>query len=586
MLQRLPRFPRGEPLRGVQVALRLGQPGAGLGADHTAPRPDEVRRGGDLRSSRPQILFEAPAGALRLLLRLTGPIAQRVESCVRFHDPGETAQRVGVHVRPGVVEGRLRGLAGLGEFRTTRGGELFGVGDALCGVGHRGRQRRDRPPDVVGGVVDCVEHRGSVPESTLRFADGSHGVALLADGTCHRGAALIDGLLGELDLVLRQRHVVRDRGERAGRELRSQLGQRRLGLGQPRAQRDRALCERVEAGGCVEQEVAHPVERLDLRVEFPVGLAARRDQLHEHVALLLGRLGDGVVEPLPDLECGRQSRLRLSIGAVERLDRGIAELSARQLERLGARANGVVRLDQDLLGVQLEALERQLAQRVGVGRVGGRRRLGARLGPLALRAPGVQVHPPGPGRDHSAADEQRGAGAGTRRRQRRVETLGRRHRGPGPVLAAQLRHDPVRADGVPFGRGDPGQGVRRPQRVLAVLRGHGEQGRVRPEVAGLRSPLGPVVGRQSGERRHVRHPQLHPVLGVERVCCLLDLRRRCRIQYSGGVGDRLGKPEGRLGRRRTGQHQPGQGREQDRHRHRQRAAERAGRKRPDGDRIR
>ncbi len=194
----------GGLLRGLQVPLGLRQAGACLGAHDAPARPDEVGRGGDLRLCCIQVLLESAPHLLGLLLGRARPGTQFVEPRIGLDDPRETAQRVGVLLGPSVFEGILHGLHGIDEFGTARIDELLRVGDTLFGVLHRGGKRRDRAPDVLGRVVERVEQRRGMPQSAFGLADRTHGVALLTDRSRHCGATLIDRILRERDLLLRQ----------------------------------------------------------------------------------------------------------------------------------------------------------------------------------------------------------------------------------------------------------------------------------------------------------------------------------------------------------------------------------------------
>ncbi len=333
-----------------------------------------------------------------------------------------------------------------------------------------------------------------------------------------------------------------------------QLSEDPLGLRDAGRQRDRALREPVQTGRSVEQQIPHLVERLDLRVEFAVRLPTRGDELHEHVALLFGCLGDVVVEALTDLEGVRQRDLRLPVRAVEGSHRRVPELAPGELERFGTGPHRVVGVHQEGLRVLVETLDRQTAQGGRVGRIDLRGLCGTGLGALLLRPPVVGVDTGTAGRDDTAADEQRrhrsgGRGEGV------AQPVGCAHGGTRPVAVAQGRHDVGRADPVTLALGDL-RTRRCPQRELAVVGRDRQQRGVGTEIARLRGGLRPTVVVASVEARHVGHPQLQTVLVVQSVRRFLDPCDVGVVEYARGVGDRLGEPRGWLRGGRRGKEQP------------------------------
>ena len=90
-----------------------------------------------------------------------------------------------------------------------------------------------------------------------------------------------------------------------------QRGQRLLRRFQPRGQVDHLLGHRIQPGRRVDDQIPQLRERFPLGVELAVGLGRRHDDPGQQVAPLRGRLGDGVVEDLADVERLRQRRLRV-----------------------------------------------------------------------------------------------------------------------------------------------------------------------------------------------------------------------------------------------------------------------------------
>ena len=132
-----------------EVALRLGEPGAGVGADGAAPAGDEVLGRRDGRARGEQRLVPRGGGAAARGLRVAGGDEAAVEGGVGFVDEPQRGHRVGGR---GVLRGGRRGQRGLGArdepgklarrpARFARGQQGAGFGDVLFGLG-AGREMR------------------------------------------------------------------------------------------------------------------------------------------------------------------------------------------------------------------------------------------------------------------------------------------------------------------------------------------------------------------------------------------------------------------------------------------------------------
>ena len=182
------------------------------------------------------------------------------------------------------------------------------------------------------------------------------------------------------------------------------------------------LRDLVEHLRSVAVEPAQLLERIRLRVERRVGALGELDELQRHRAVLLGGLGEGVVELVLDLEGLLRRRLGVGERGAEVPDLVVAELRLGEAELLLAGLQGVVQSDQELARPQLEGLD--------VGCRG--------IQHLLLRAPAT--HGPGDqrgadARDHDAADDERHGGGGQRVR----EPVGVGDGAARPVVVAQGR---------------------------------------------------------------------------------------------------------------------------------------------------
>ncbi|NIL88068.1 hypothetical protein RhoFasSB10_00343 [Rhodococcus fascians] len=107
-----------------------------------------------------------------------------------------------------------------------------------------------------------------------------------------------------------------------------QLSEYGFGLRNAHRQADDGLGEFVEMRAGIHDEVAESVEFLYPRVEFAICLAARGNDLDEHRPSLIGGFGNGVVEPLTDLEGRGQSFLCVVVRRDEGSGCRIAEFAS------------------------------------------------------------------------------------------------------------------------------------------------------------------------------------------------------------------------------------------------------------------
>ena len=147
---------------------------------------------------------------------------------------------------------------------------------------------------------------------------------------------------------------------------------------QARGQIDHLLGHRIQPRRRVDHQIPQLLERFPLGIEFAVGLGRRDDHPGQQVAPLRGRLGDGVVEDLADVERLRQRRLRVGDRLAERRGILVAEFLDGQSQFVVAGAHGVVDVHHDRLGQVVERVDRNRRQRARVGGVHppGRRELG------------------------------------------------------------------------------------------------------------------------------------------------------------------------------------------------------------------
>ena len=150
-----------------EVALRLGEPGAGVGADGAAPAGDEVLGRRDGRARGEQRLVPRGGGAAARGLRVAGGDEAAVEGGVGFVDEPQRGHRVGGR---GVLRGGRRGQRGLGArdepgelarrpARFARGQQGAGFGDVLFGLGAGRRDAFARGRELGAEPADAVEQR-------------------------------------------------------------------------------------------------------------------------------------------------------------------------------------------------------------------------------------------------------------------------------------------------------------------------------------------------------------------------------------------------------------------------------------------
>ncbi|BDC73147.1 hypothetical protein KAREA_30620 [Prescottella equi] len=538
-------------LRRLEVPLRFRQAGAGLRADGAAPGGDEVGGRRHLGLRRRQVLIETRACPLGLPVRLLCLGQDGVQAGIGLHHLGETAERVGVLGGLRILQRRLRGGLRLRELRSALFRERSGGVDALLHVGHRCGQGRDGVPDVGVGAIDRVEQLASLVERALGGADRDDCRALLARRKRRGLTAGLDVLLREGDpFACHGRVVVHGRQHRR-RELTAECGERGLGLGDADGEGHHGLGEGVESGGGVEQQVAHRIEFGDTGIELAVGALAGRDEFDQHLPLLLGRLGDVVVEALTDRERRRERRLGPVVRGGERRGRVRPELADGQVQFLLAGANGVVHLHQFVLRERVERRDRQRRQRGGVGRIDLPCLRDRRLQSVTSLLARVQVHAGTGHDDHAdtdAEDLQRRVGRG-----HRVPQPARRgDRGTGPIVLAQSGLHQVLTNRFELGVGDLRECLGDVEVVVAGVRRDREERVPVPESAQLRRLLAPCLTRQTVEVRGIDHPETDLVFVVQRVEGVLDVCPLPGVEDPGGIGDVVRQPQRRLGRRGRG----------------------------------
>ena len=259
---------------------------------------------------------------------------------VRLRDPGARARADRAAVRGDVVlrrrDLRARPLQLLVEFGR--------VALAQVGAGRQVLRRR----------VDAREQLADLADRLLRRPHGDGGVAL---GLGQLGPRLLDGRRGEAGELASLRRHARQVVEVGLRVLRGEPGEHVLGGVDPGRETLLLLRDLIEHLRGVAVEPAQLLERIGLRVERRVGALGELDELQRHRAILLGRLGEGVVELVLDLEGLLRGRLRVGERGAEVPDLVVAELRLGEAQLLLAGLQGVVQPDQELARPQLEGLD-------------------------------------------------------------------------------------------------------------------------------------------------------------------------------------------------------------------------------------
>ena len=393
MGERLRRITRPKLLRANEGCAGLGDPGARLRTDRSAPRRDEILGGGHLRLRLQDLLIEQLCGTSRpLLLVANGPhgvVDLRVRGLQRLQRHQRASVGAGEHasasVDLGARGGDDRGDPAVGIRQRARGGDVvLEVGDqvrcAALGLG-----------EIGGELVRRLFEQLGLPDGVFGRADRHRGVTALAVGDGGVGGGEL--LVGEAQPLAGLCGVVCDRREGVGGVGGRERCQPCVGLLEGVCGAPMRIAHSGERLRGILLQASQFVEGLGLVVEAGVGLRAQLDDLLVPGALLLVGIRRLVIEALPEGE----GLLKQAPGGRERLDefrrRLVAELGTREPELLFARLQGVV---------GLHKRRRRLAFEVGEGHHRG-----------SLRAPGgafratVPHHEPDEHHDrHRRGDEE------------------------------------------------------------------------------------------------------------------------------------------------------------------------------------
>ena len=144
-----------------------------------------------------------------------------------------------------------------------------------------------------------------------------------------------------------------------------------------------------------------------------------------------------------------------------------------------------------------------------------------------------------------------------------AQPVGQPDRGARPVVRAEAGLDVLVRDRV-GGLLAQREVLRVRDVVRPVLRGHGEQHVVAPELGELARAVGPLLWLGPVERAHVDDEEVVPLLRPQPVDRLLDAGLRGRVEHARPVGDPVGQPE-----RRISDRHPGTGEQEERDNHTQ-----------------
>ena len=552
-----------------QVALGLGEAGAGFAADGAATGGDEVVRRPDGRPRGQQRLLQRGGGAPGADLGVAGlgePAVQRVVGLVDQPQGGQGVGRGGVLGLRGGDQGGL----GAGDERgeVTVGGQRAGLREVLLRLGAGRHDLLARGHELTLQPSDAVEQRLGVGDRVLRGAAGDDRGAASGVRLGGRRDGLREFVTGRLQLDACDAQqlpglveVAGDPLQRGGGVAGAQGGQGRVDLRRPGGDGVEPGAQTGQVLGRGGLQVAELVERGGLGVEALVGGAAGADDVAQHGALRRLVLRHVVVELLLQREAAQHVGPRLLQRGGEPGHRWVPEVCAGRRELLLGRTHRVVGGDEGLAALVGEVLG-------GYGRelVGGRGRFRRdRLGGPGPAPTAQQVRPAAD--DHDPADDEHAradapaasapAASGTAG----AQPVGEGDGGPGPVVRRQPRLQVAADDRV-------GGGLRQREpvgdrhAVRSVVRGDGQQHALGTQLGEPRGPVGPGLAVGAVERADVDDEQVGALAGGPQAGDRGDdLGPAGGVQHPGAVGDPVGEPRRRIGQRGAG------ARQQERHQH-------------------